>query len=178
MVEDEVNRDVRVDLVFNQEVERLQRIAVGMGLSADEGEDMLQDVYLKILNKPPKCRETGEAQRWLLRVAVNRCVTELRWRVRHEKGLRNIGKWIAEQRKTKVGPVQELLRHEEKDAITQGLRSLNQLLRAPLVLKYYCGLNASEIAQVLELKPGTVRKRLCDGRMAVANVLLQKGIKP
>jgi DNA-directed RNA polymerase specialized sigma24 family protein len=48
----------------------------------------------------------------------------------------------------------------------------------PLVLKYYCGLNATEIAEILELKPGTVRKRLCDGRITLAKVLLQRGIKP
>ncbi|MHC4260802.1 MAG: RNA polymerase sigma factor [Planctomycetota bacterium] len=52
------------------------------------------------------------------------------------------------------------------------------MLRAPLVLKYYCGLNASEIGKVLELKPGTVRKRLCDGRIVLAKALLQRGIRP
>jgi DNA-directed RNA polymerase specialized sigma24 family protein len=86
-------------------------------------------------------------------------------------------KW-AERERAQVGPDQQAARSEQMQAVREGLGKMSELLWAPLVLKYYCGLNAGEIGKVLELKPGTVRKRLCDGRIALAKALLQRGIRP
>jgi RNA polymerase sigma-70 factor (ECF subfamily) len=178
VTEDEAVRNVRVDLVFSQEVERLQRVAVGMGLRADEGEDMLQDVYLKILDRPPKCRGTDQAKRWLMRVTLNQCLSELRRRKLRGQKLREVFEKWAQRTQSRNRQDQQMIRTEEIGAVRQALAGLSELLRPPLVLKYYCGLNASEIAQILELKPGTVRKRLCEGRILLAKVLLQRGVGP
>jgi len=175
---DEADRNVHIELVFSQEVERLQRIAVGMGLSAEQGQDMLQDVYLKILDRPPGFRDPQDAARWLMRVTVNQCLTEHRRRVRRGRRLRDVFYHRSERNKAQVGPDQQMVRTEEMEAVREGLEQLGELLRAPLVLKYYCGLNATEIGEVLRLKPPTVRKRLSEGRIALANVLLQRGIRP
>jgi RNA polymerase sigma factor (sigma-70 family) len=113
-----------------------------------------------------------------MRVTVNQCLTEHRRRARHGRRLRDIFHQRAGRKKAQVGPDQQMVRTEEMEAVRRGLGQLGELLRVPLVLKYYCGLNASEIGEVLELKPPTVRKRLCEGRIALANVLLQRGIGP
>lgn len=178
MAEDAEIKNVCVDLVFRQEAEQLQRIAVGMGLSAGQGEDMLQDVYLKVLEQPCMFATTEQATRWLIRVTVNRCILEFRRRKRHERKVRDIFQQAVAQEKPHVGPDQQTIGAEETGAVRQALAQISELLRVPLVLKYYCGLNAREIAQILELKPGTVRKRLCDGRIVLAKVLLRRGIRP
>ena len=59
----------------------------------------------------------------------------------------------------------------------QCLNDMNELIRTPLVMKYFCGLNSNEIGEILEVEPGTVRKRLYDGRIALAMALQKKGIK-
>jgi RNA polymerase sigma-70 factor (ECF subfamily) len=176
--EDKALESVRVDLILGREAERLQRLAVAMGLNASQGQDMLQDVYIKVLEQPPKFGTTEQATRWLMRVTVNRCILEFRRRKRHEQKVRDIFQQAAAQNKDQVGPDQQMIRAEETGAVRQALAGLSELLRVPLVLKYYCGLNASEIGEILELKPGTIRKRLCDGRIILAKVLLQKGIRP
>jgi RNA polymerase sigma-70 factor (ECF subfamily) len=176
--EDKALEGVRVDLILGREAERLQRLAVAMGLSASQGQDMLQDVYIKVLEQPPRISGTGQAARWLMRVTVNRCLLEFRRRRRHDRKLGEMSEQSAGRKKAQIGPDQQMIRDEETEAVGHALAELGELLRVPLVLKYYCGLNASEIGEILELKPATVRKRLCDGRTTLAKVLLKRGIGP
>ena len=178
MNEDEAVQNVRIELVFSQQVELLQRIAVGMGLKACEAEDVLQDVYLDVSKRAPEFQGTEQAKRWLVRVTANRCISEFRRRDRRKRRVREVLQRWAERKKPQFSPDQWVVRAEETEAVRQGLGQMSKLLRVPLVLKYYCGLNATEIAQILELKPGTVRKRLCDGRIVLAKALLQRGIGP
>jgi len=55
---------------------------------------------------------------------------------------------------------------------------MEESLKMPLVMKYYCGMNSSQISEVLEIKSGTIRKRLFQGRIILAEMLSKKGIKP
>jgi len=176
--EKEAVENVRVDDVFRERVELFQRVAVGMGLSAEQGEDVLQDVYLEVLQRPPKFQGIEEAARWLTRVTINRCLSEFRRRKRHGQKAREMFQRWVERERAQVRPDQQVARSEQMQAVREGLGQMSELLRAPLVLKYYCGLNSSEIGEILELKPGTVRKRLCDGRIVLAKALLQRGIRP
>lgn len=178
MSEKEAVENVRVDDVFRERVELFQRVAVGMGLSAEQGEDVLQDVYLEVLQRPPKFQGIEEAARWLTRVTINRCLSEFRRRKRHGQKAREMFQRWVERERAQVRPDQQVARSEQMQAVREGLGQMSELLRAPLVLKYYCGLNSSEIGEILELKPGTVRKRLCDGRIVLAKALLQRGIRP
>lgn len=176
MSEDEAVQNLGVDYVFSQEVDRLQRIAVGMGLSANQGRDILQDVYLEVLQRPPRFQGPEQATWWLIRVTTNRCLSEFRRRKRHGQKIREIFQHRAEQKQAQVSPDQQTARAEETEAVREALEQMSELLRVPLVLKYYCGLNAGEIGKILQLKAGTVRKRLCDGRIVLAKALLQRGI--
>ena len=176
MNEDDAVQDLGVDYVFSQEVDRLQRIAVGMGLSPEQGRDILQDVYLEALQRPPKFQGPEQARQWLIRVTTNRCLSEFRRRKRHGQKIREFLQHRTGRKQDQVRPDQQTAHAEEMEAVREGLGQMSELLRAPLVLKYYCGLNAIEIGEILEIKSGTVRKRLCDGRVVLAKALLQRGI--
>jgi len=75
-------------------------------------------------------------------------------------------------------PDKYAIRTEEIEAMRQCLYKMSESLKVPMVMEYFCGLNSNEIGEILKLKPGTVRKRLCKGRIILAETLLQKGIKP
>ena len=66
--------------VFYAELGRLKRIAAGFGLSASDGEDVLQDVSIKALERSGENRTHQEYIRWLTKVTINRCLTEHRRR--------------------------------------------------------------------------------------------------
>ena len=163
--------------VFMGHIERLRRLVVGMGLSAEDGDDILQDVYLEVVRRPPDARNRRQAQQWLMRVAVNRCLLEFRRRKRHRQAASRILEQWAELEQLSSGPERQAIRAEEIEAIMECLNEMNELLRMPMVMKYFCGLNSHEIGDILKLEAGTVRKRLYDGRIILAKTLMQKGIK-
>lgn len=169
---------MRIHSVFFKQVERLRRLVVGMGLGAEEGEDVLQDVYIEAIQRPPKHYTSQEAGRWLMRVTVNRCLLEFRHRKRQQQAAIEILQRWTETKNAPLQPDKHAIRTEEIEAMRQCLYKMSESLKVPMVMKYFCELNSIEIGEILRLKPGTVRKRLCKGRVILAQALLQKGIKP
>ena len=164
--------------VFIGQIERLQRLMVAMGLSTEEGQDVLQDVYVEAVKGPPRYLSDGEASRWLMRVTTNRCLLEYRRRKRHRRAASEVVKQWAELEKTASGPDKQAIRTEEVETMMQCLSQMDESLQVPLAMRYFCDLNSTEIGEILDLEPGTVRKRLYKGRIILAEALLKKGIKP
>jgi RNA polymerase sigma-70 factor (ECF subfamily) len=163
--------------VFIRHIERLRRLVIAMGLSAEEGQDILQDVYIEAVNGQPKCRGDQEASRWLMRVTANRCLLEFRRRKRHSRAASEVVKQWAELKKNAPGPDMQAISTEEVETMMQCLREMDESLQVPLAMRYFCELNSSEIGEILGLESGTVRKRLHKGRIILADALLQKGIR-
>jgi RNA polymerase sigma-70 factor (ECF subfamily) len=55
--------------------------------------------------------------------------------------------------------------------VDTALRQLPAQFRAAVVLRDMCGLDYAEIAEILELPPGTVRSRIARGRGALVRLL-------
>ena len=163
--------------IFMGHIGRLRRLVVGMGISAEDGEDILQDVYIEAVKRPPNARNDHQMQQWLMRVTVNRCILEFRRRKRHHRAASKILEQWAELEPSSKRPDKQAIQTEEIEAMMQCLSEMNESIRLPLIMKYFCGLNSNEIGGILELEPGTVRKRLYNGRIVLAGTLLRKGIK-
>lgn len=164
--------------VFIGQIERLRRLVVAMGLSPEVGQDILQDVYVEAVKGSKKYRSDGEALQWLMRVTANRCLLEHRRKKRHRRAANEVVKQWAELEKSVCGPDRQAIRTEEVEIMMQCLGDMDESLGAPLAMRYFCDLNSTEIGEILELEPGTVRKRLYKGRIILADALLKKGIKP
>jgi RNA polymerase sigma-70 factor (ECF subfamily) len=176
--EDTSFENLTVDIIFRRQAGLLGQVAVGMGLSVDEGQDVLQDVFIGLLEAEPKFEGTEHLRRWLLRVTINRCILEFRRRKSRSRRILEFFRRSPEDSTAQPGPEKVTIATEEREAVLEGLDKMDELYRVPLVLKYYCGLNATEIGNVLDLKPGTVRKRLSNGRTLLAKTLLEMGVKP
>jgi len=164
--------------VFYAELGRLKRIAAGFGLSASDGEDVLQDVSIKALERSGEKRTHQEYIRWLTKVTINRCLTEHRRRRSYHRQTHEILKRRAEL-KTKPNRTDEkVINAEELEIVRENLQKIDGALLAPVVLRYFCDLNSSQIGEILGLKASTVRSRLREGRMILAKRLLERGVGP
>ncbi|MCP4607876.1 MAG: RNA polymerase sigma factor [Planctomycetes bacterium] len=162
--------------VFYAELGRLKRIAAGFGLSASDGEDVLQDVSIKALERSGENRTHLEYIRWLTKVTVNRCLSEHRRRRSYHRHTHEILKRRAET-KTKPNRTDEkVINAEELEIVRENLQKIDGALLAPVVLRYFCDLNSGQIGEILGLKASTVRSRLREGRMILAKRLLERGV--
>ena len=164
--------------VFTGHIERLRRLVVAMGLSTEDGQDVLQDVYIEAVKGPPRYRDEQQALRWLMRVTANRCLLEFRRKKCHRRAAGEVVKQWAELEKTNSGPDKQAIRAEEIEVMVECLRDMDKSLQVPLAMRYFCDLNSTEIGEILDMEPGTVRKRLYKGRIVLAEALLKKGIRP
>ena len=162
--------------VFYSELGRLKRIAAGFGLSASDGEDVLQDVSIKALERSGENRTHQEYIRWLTKVTVNRCLTEHRRRRSFHRQTHEILKRRAETKKKPNRTDEKVINAEELEIVRENLQKIDGALLAPVVLRYFCDLNSSQIGEILGLKASTVRSRLREGRMILAKRLLERGV--
>jgi len=169
--------------VFTAELGHLKRIIAGMGLSASDGEDVLQDVSIRALKQQRSGSQTAlpgreDNVRWLIKVTVNRCLMEHR---RRRTFRRHAGEILKRRLGTKTASksaVENVIVAEELEIVRENLQKLDDSLLVPMVLRYFCDLNSKEVGEILVLSPSAVRSRLREARMILAKQLLERGIEP
>lgn len=162
--------------VFLAELGRLKRIVAGMGLSASDSEDVLQDVSVQALKWAGKFQSRGQSVRWLIKVTVNRCLTEHRRRQRFRRKASEILKRRSEAKTDSTA--EKVIVAEEIEIVRESLQELDDSLLMPMVLRYFCDLNSREVGEILALSPSTVRSRLREVRMILAKRLIERGVEP
>ncbi|MCP4247402.1 MAG: RNA polymerase sigma factor [bacterium] len=133
----------------------LQRL-IDDGHQADE---VLQDVYLLIFRKLKFLREPRAYRAWVYRIATRQAMGHLR---RTRRG----GASPAGEALLEAAPAPETPDPPDPESLQQLRRRLDRLApntRAVLVLHYYEGLSIRQVADVLDLSPGTAKSRLAYG---------------
>ena len=158
---------------------RLKRVVAGMGFGPADADDILQDVFLEASQTPGQHYAGEQARRWLVRVTVNRCLLEYRRRSRFRRAAAEILRRRQVEQPARLPiAISTADQVEELELIREALRELDGSLAAPLVLRYFCDHNATEIGEILDLPATTVRSRLRTARMFLADRLTKKGVAP
>ena len=164
--------------IFIAELGRFRQVAAGMGLGAADAEDAMQDVSVKALKQHRKWQNPDDAVRWLTKVTVNRCLMHHRRRKRFSRSAAEIIKRRTENTVEATGTDAKAIAAEELEIVRQTLSQLDESLLTTVALRYFCGLNSTEIGQILGLSASAVRSRLREGRMILAKRLIKRGIEP
>lgn len=137
------------------------RLAYAHGGNAADAEDVMQDVFLRLLTKAPVFRDDDHAKAWLLRVAVNRARDLLRAARRQ-----NVPLEMAENVSAPEQPAGETL---------QAVLALPPKLRLVVHLFYYEELSVKEIAAAVGISQGAVKARLSRARKQLRASLTEGG---
>jgi len=169
--------------VFSAELWRLKRIIAGMGLSASDGEDVLQDVSIRALKQQRSGSQTARMSRedsvkWLIKVTINRCLMEHRSRRTFRRHATEILKRRLETKTASKPAVENIIVDEELEIVRGSLQKMDESLLAPMVLRYFCDLNSKQVGEILALSPSAVRSQLREARMVLAKNLIKRGIEP
>lgn len=161
--------------IWQQIVPELKRIVAALGCG-QAVEDILQDVYLAAMQKRPRAVDELALRGWLFRVTINRCHLENRKRGLRRKIFPKLVRWF--HRKNSNEPATEkVIQSEQHKAVRSALEGLDELHKAPLVLRYFQGMSSIQIAEILEIPDSTVRSRLRRARMKLAAALRKKGYR-
>lgn len=129
--------------------------------------DAAQEALIAVVRGLPRFDGRSRLSTWVYRIAVNACLDELRRRSRRPD-LGQDGSFELATGNVASGGPDEVAGRLDIDA---ALLRLAVEFRAPVVLRDLCGLDYVEIAEVLELPPGTVRSRISRGRAALVALL-------
>ena len=129
----------------------MYRLAVGLLGNPEDAADAAQEAILTAYQKLPSLRRKESFRPWLMRILTNECYGILRKR----KKVISLDE-IAELPARPGG--------EEHLQLWQAVCSLNQQLRAVVVLYYYDGFSGREIGTILGITEANVKTRLSRAR--------------
>ena len=130
--------------------------------------DATQDALIAIVRGLPRFDGRAAFGTWAYRIATNACLDELRRRRRRPEPVlpdldRDSG-WSADAPDLGSAVTDRL-------TVDTALAQLPVDFRAAVVLRDVCRLDYAEIAEVLDIPPGTVRSRIARGRAVLARHL-------
>ncbi|MDE6889608.1 MAG: RNA polymerase sigma factor [Eubacterium sp.] len=136
------------------------RIAYQQLFHTHDAQDVVQDVFLKLLRHQNKCFQDEEhLKAWLIRVTVNQCLDCKKALVR---------------RLTVPVERMEYPSDPQKQELLEELYELPADYRIVLYLYYYEQYTIKEIAQILGKKQNTVNSRLTRGRKRLKKQMEEK----
>ena len=140
---------------------RLYRTAVAIMGNRADAEDIVQDAFIKVLEKRPDFESPEHEIAWLIRVTVNLCRSRLR------------SKWWK-----KTVPLLDSYpaRSESEQQLMETILSLPAKYRIVLHLFYYEGYSTREIADITDQKESTVRSQLTRARQKLGALLKEEAL--
>ena len=125
---------------------------------ADEAEDAAQETFIRASQALDRFDLARPLRPWLLRIAANLA--------RNRR--RSLGRYLAALRRLappEAGAAGRLVeesstRRLEAEALWQAVRRLNPTEQQVIYLRYFLNLSIEELAQAMEVAPGTIKSRL------------------
>lgn len=125
-----------------------------------EVEDVVQNVFLRVLEKLHGFRGESSLSTWLTTIAVNECRAHRR---RNRLRLRKLFRlWQARRGRCEGEPQPDQI--ETHAEVRRAVRALPHNYREPIVLRYFEELSIAEIAEILGLSINAVEVRLARAR--------------
>ena len=136
--------------------EDVGRFLKGMLRQSSEIDDIVQRVFLEFLSSLDRFRGDASLRTWLLRIARNLALREIRSKSRREHYVRAYAETASEHSASPEGQV--IARHHLQQ-IYQLLGEIEESFREVWLLRELGGCDVAETAAILNIEPATVRSR-------------------
>ena len=154
------------DILMERYRRKIQLLAWRMLGNQADGEDLAQEIFLKVYNKIDKFNFLSRFSTWLYRVALNSCYDYLRKKrpCITDIALENLDLSVP-------GPEKHFESQSSLKMINQAINRLPAKSRAIIILRLYQGLNYQEIGEILKIKPETAKMRYYRARLKLQDEL-------
>ena len=146
---------------------RLYRLARGILRNDSEAEDVVQETYVRAFTHLESFRGDSSLATWLARIAMNEALGRLR-RQRAERRIDTAGAGraggpdhpVSRSRRTSDDPEKSMAQREIQHVVEHAIDELPEAFRIVFITRVIEGMNVEETAEILGLKPETVKTRL------------------
>ena len=171
-------RDLRLfDELVVRYRDRMMRLVLSVlgPESANDAEDVVQEAFLNAHDRLESFRGQSRFGSWLYRVAYNRALDQRRIVARRARRVQQsaVDPTTAPTVDNAVG--QRLLADERNRSVRAALARVPQPYQAALRSFYWLEMPVAEIAEMLNVAPGTVKSYLHRGRARLARLLEEGG---
>lgn len=139
----------------------IYKIAYQNVLSIADAEDIVQEVFIKLIKNRTKCFENREhLKAWLIKVTINQC--------------RDFRRLFMRRKEIPTDNLPHILKKNEI-AILEEISQLPKDERNIIYLYYYEGYKIKEIAEILNKNQNTVNSKLIRGRKKLRTLIEEQG---
>jgi RNA polymerase sigma-70 factor (ECF subfamily) len=144
---------------------RLYRLARGILRNDSEAEDVVQETYVRAFTHLDSFRGDSSLATWLARIAMNEALGRLRSQ-RPAVELASLPSGAIEAqiiqfpRSASIDPEQTMAQREIQNVVEHAIDELPEPFRLVFMTRVVEGMNVEETAEILNLKPETVKTRL------------------
>jgi len=157
---------------FSLLVERYQQKIYGLCYKMlghpQDGEDVAQEIFIKVYHKLDTFNFTAKFSTWLYRVGVNACYDHLR---KHKEKKEEVELENLEVREE--GPEEKFQQKEKMLEIDRAVKRLNQEQQTILSLRLFGELSYDTIAHTLKITPEAAKMRYYRARASLQKELSQ-----
>jgi RNA polymerase sigma-70 factor (ECF subfamily) len=167
--------DQAFDEIYQRFAEMVYNLAYRLSGSGEEASDLTQEVFLRVFRHLGSFRGGSTLKTWIFRITINHCRDRLsRWRPQTEPIEDEIGEGGLSIADPGRGPEELAVAADEGRRVSEALAHLPQPFREAVILRDIEGLAYDEIAEVLQVRVGTVRSRIARGREQLRFLLERK----
>lgn len=147
-----------IERLFEKYADTVYRVCYTYLCSADDSEDAVQEVFVRLMRSRPTFDSEREERGWLIVTACNYCKSILRWRKRHP---------VAET-DSAYEQVSNDSRHME---LLELIMSMPENCRQVVFMHCHEGYTLEEIARLTGRKPSTIRSHMFYARKRLRKLL-------
>lgn len=153
-------------MLFEQYAGKMMGVCLRYATDAMEAEDMIQDAFIKVFQYISQFKFEGSFEGWIRRIVVNTCIRHL-----ERKKLRFQDIDDHSQHAPQVGP--HAYTHLGEEDLMKLINQLPDGYRLVFNLNVIEGYSHEEIAEMLNIQPGTSRSQLVKARKMLQQQILQ-----
>ena len=174
------DRQARLGAEALTHLDALYRTALRMTRNPEDAEDLVQETYLRALRALNQFQEGTNLRAWLFKILTNAFINQYRRRSRapRSESIDDVEDFYLYQhlidnglQSSSPNPETEVLERLVDDDIVKALEDLPEQFRQVVLLADVEGFSYREIADILDIKIGTVMSRLHRGRRRLQKTL-------
>jgi RNA polymerase sigma-70 factor (ECF subfamily) len=154
-----------LELLLDRNADRIHAVCRRIVAHPEDALDATQEAMIAIARGITRFDARAAFSTWCYRIATNAAIDELR---RNRRRPRPVDLDVPDPVAPASGPDEVVAARLDVDA---ALRRVPEEFRVAVVLRDLCDLDYAEIAQLLEIPPGTVRSRISRGRALLVEQL-------